>query len=218
MLPQSVATLGAHGLAHAAPQFGGLAGLPRPQLEPHEGGEGLLGGTAGGPAAQPHLAQLVGAGQAVAHGGGDHRVHPALDERQQGFQTAEGGLVDVGDLGADRAGAAGEHLLQLGRVLQHGRVEPGGQIVETGGVHTDAARVLVDRGQEPCVQPGGAGEQSQVGGLAGGENTTTSCRGSSSSSANASIAVGQSAATPSSPNGMPTSEENNTAGASLPRP
>ena len=43
--------LGAHGLAHAPPQLGGLAGLPRPQLEPHEGGEGLLGGTAGGSAA-----------------------------------------------------------------------------------------------------------------------------------------------------------------------
>ena len=48
--------------------------------------------------------------------------------------------------------------------------------------------------------------------------TTTSCRGSSSSSANSSIAAGLSAATPSSPNGIPTSEENSTAGASLPSP
>ena len=67
----------------ASPQVGGGAQPARPQLQPDQGREGLLGRAAGGPAATQGLAQRGRAGQPVADRVGDHGVHPALDQREQ---------------------------------------------------------------------------------------------------------------------------------------
>ena len=63
--------LGAAGLRDRGPQRGRLAQPLGPQLQPHERLEGLLGGTAGGPAAPDGLAQLDRRRQGAAGGGVD---------------------------------------------------------------------------------------------------------------------------------------------------
>src|SRR5699024_6538493 len=50
-------------------------------------------------ATKPHLAQLVGAGQTLAHGVGDAGVDPALDQGEQGLEPASAASVAVGTLG-----------------------------------------------------------------------------------------------------------------------
>src|SRR5690606_4046147 len=91
--PQRVATRDAALLAEQPPQLGGGAQPPGAQLEPDHGGEGLLGRATGRATAAQRLAECLGAGQPLAHGVGDDRVDPALDQREHRLQPGEGRLL-----------------------------------------------------------------------------------------------------------------------------
>ena len=72
--------LGPPGVLERGEQVRGVAQPAGPQLEAHEGLEGLLGGPAGGPTASHGLAERVGLGEVGAGRPVGHDVDPALDE------------------------------------------------------------------------------------------------------------------------------------------
>jgi hypothetical protein len=162
--PQRVATGGAALLAQQAPQLGGVAQAPRPQLQPDDRGERLLGRPARGAAAAQRLAQRGGTGQALPDGLGHDGVDPPLDQREQGLQPGQRRLLLGRGLRVEHARAHG--LLDRGRV---GRVDALGQVLDAGGVDGDAARVLLDGGEQPLAQPRHVAEQALVRGLARGQ-------------------------------------------------
>ena len=91
--PQRVAPGDPALLAQQPPQLGGVAQLARPQLQPDDRGERLLGRAAGGAPPPQRLAQRRRPGQPLADRVGDHRVHPALDQREQRLQPGQRRLL-----------------------------------------------------------------------------------------------------------------------------
>ena len=82
-------------------QVGRVAQPARPQLEPHERAERLLGRPARGPAAAHGLAERVGLREVLAGGPVGDDVDPALDEGEQGLEPGQGGLLGGGVLGRE---------------------------------------------------------------------------------------------------------------------
>ena len=162
MGPHRVASRGALGATgDLRPQGRRVAQTPRPQLEPDEVGEGLLGGTARGAPASDHLAQGHRVRQVRERGGAADLVHPALDEREGRLQPFERGTLLGGRLRCEHA--AGQGALQG---LGVGRVDRADGLLELLDVDRDAARVRLDEAQQVGAQPRHVREQARRRGLA----------------------------------------------------
>ena len=93
MVPERVAAGDAAVLGQRRPQRRRLAQPARAQLQADQGGEGLLGRPAGGPAAAERLGEADHVGQPVAGGAVHDVADPALDQRERGLQPGQGGLL-----------------------------------------------------------------------------------------------------------------------------
>ena len=121
--------------ADGLPQLRGGAQPARPQLQADQRREGLLGRPAGGAAAAQRLAQRGRAGQPVADRVGDHRVDPALDQREQRLELRHRALLPGRDGRLEHALAAATASMRR-RVV---RVDRRRQLLDRGEVDRDRA-------------------------------------------------------------------------------
>lgn len=122
---------------------------------------------AGGAATAQGLGEGGDAGEPFPESLGDDGLHPALDQREQRLETFEC-LLLLGR-GLRLEGALLQDLLDLRRVGQRGRVEALCGLLDRGEVHLDAARVVLDGGEQTLPQPRHVRVEALVGGLAGGD-------------------------------------------------
>ena len=155
--PATLAQVRPAGGLQGRPQVGGVPQTARPQVEPDQTGEGLLGRAADGAPAAHRLAQGVGRGQPTARALGHDVVDPALDEGQQRLQPGQRRTLLLGVLRGEDA--RGQRLLQRRGVL---RVDAAHGLLDAGAVHAHAARVGLHRALEAPAQPGHVGEQPLV--------------------------------------------------------
>ena len=162
--PGGVARLGPTGGLERGEEVGGVPQAAGPQLEPDEGGEGLLGRPATGAATTDRLAEGLRLRQVRRDGGSRHDVDPALDEGEQGLEPEQGGLLRRGLLGGEEP--TGEGLLHGVRV---GGVDRAQTLLDGVGVDRRVAGVVAHGGKDLRGEPRDGVEQAGPGALAHGE-------------------------------------------------
>jgi hypothetical protein len=120
--------------------------------------------SAGPPVARRRLAQRVRTGQPAAGGGGNDRVDPALDEREQRLQPAQRGVLGRGGLRLEQP--AGQGLLDARRIA---RVDLAHRPFDHGQIDVDALCIGRDGVEHAPAQPRHVREQPLVRRLAQGQ-------------------------------------------------
>ena len=170
MVPHAVALSDAHRIIQLAPQLGCLVCLRSSEADSDGLSQSIHGGGAVVAELGPGGADHGRAGDAGVQGGTYDIIHPALNERQAGFQALAGVGVGGDDLGGEVLALHPlHHLLHLCRIVHGFRGDFPSGFLDGGVVQRQAGGKLLDVQDEALHQPWDVLKQAQVRGLAGGQ-------------------------------------------------